>query len=215
MDEEKALYLWLEGEIDQMPDIQLKVAPAMDLPQFRDRYVHPTRSYLILRVYSATDDDGQSYDIVLSPGEPAAAEAVERAQATSLTAIKGIGRRYAALLRDKANIESVEMLLAAGATPEGRAALVRQTGKPASMILRWVELADLMRIEGVGADYSALLWQAGVKSVPELARQRPRALSKTLAQANQRRKTVNRLPSDEQVQDWIEQARGLPAVVAY
>jgi predicted flap endonuclease-1-like 5' DNA nuclease len=81
------------------------------------------------------------------------------------------------------------------------------------MILRWVQLADLMRIEGIGSDYSQLLWDAGITCVPDLAAQKPKLLLNTLTRVKEEQDGVQRLPYLEQVSDWIRQASAMkPAV---
>ncbi|MFQ5578263.1 MAG: DUF4332 domain-containing protein, partial [Anaerolineae bacterium] len=188
------------------------------LPQFRDKYVDTTKSHLIVRVYSAKDNQGQHYRVMLqpAPAPPSSGpegRAEDRLASTSLTIIKGIGRKTAALLQQTGGVDSVETFLEAGATSAGRATLTRQTGKPKHVILRWVQLADLMRIGGIGEDYSMLLWQTGITAIPELGNQNPQALETLLENFNQRRKVVNRLPSSEQIRDWVAQAQRLPPVV--
>ena len=79
---------------------------------------------------------------------------------TKLEVIEGIGPTFAEKLR-KAGIGSLEALLEAGKTPEGRKELQEATGIGAEYILDWVNRADLMRIRGVGEEYSDLLEWAG------------------------------------------------------
>jgi len=80
---------------------------------------------------------------------------------TKLETIEGIGEVYAKMLRKKADITTVEELLEAGATPQGRKALEEKTGIGHKLILEWVNLADLMRIKGISEEYSDLLEEAG------------------------------------------------------
>ena len=82
--------------------------------------------------------------------------------------IEGIGPAYADKLR-AAGVPTIDALLEKGATPEGRAALVEETGIDSVRVLRWVNHADLIRVVGVGPQYAELLEAAGVDSVPELA----------------------------------------------
>ena len=207
------LYIWLEGDFERPPKIETKVAPAMPLAEFRDRYVDPDRSYLIMRVYAAADDAGQNFTVTLHPAPGAPAPASETMAGTTLTGIKGIGRATIALLREKAGIESVEDLRAAGRTPMGRAALARQVGRSEQVILRWVQIADLMRLAGVGPDYSALLWEAGLKAPPDLLPQDPQGLLQILARINEEKHLTPRLPTLEQLNQWLDQAKTLPVLV--
>jgi len=57
--------------------------------------------------------------------------------------IEGIGPSYAEKLAAM-GIKTTEDLLKAGRTPEGRRELAEKTGIPLRLILRWVNLADLI-----------------------------------------------------------------------
>lgn len=133
---------------------------------------------------------------------------------TKLTKIEGIGEVYAAKLK-AAGIDTVEKLLEAGATPKGRQELEEQTGIGHKLILEWVNLADLMRIKGVGEEYSDLLEEAGVDTVKELRSRNPDNLHTALVEVNREKNLVRRLPRRDQVADWIEQAKALPPKVSY
>lgn len=128
--------------------------------------------------------------------------------------IEGIGDVYAAKLQG-AGIATVEALLEAGASPQGREDLTEKTGISHTLILEWVNHADLFRIKGVGEEYSDLLEEAGVDTVPELAQRNPQNLYQKLGEVNAEKKLVRRLPSQAQVADWVEQAKGLPRKVTY
>jgi len=228
--DDKALYVWIQGDPYQSPEVHVMVAPTMDLAEFRDQHVDTSRGYLIVRVGQVCDQplsvnqdcNGQRYNVTLVPVEATATPETKVASAVptqhisgiSLTAIKGIGRHYATNLHVKANINSVQELLAAGATPYGRGQLQSQTRLSPRIILRWVQLADLMRIEGIGSDYSQLLWNAGITCVPDLAVQKPKLLLNTLTRVKEEQGGVQRLPYLEQVSDWIRQASALKPAVA-
>ncbi|MGQ9567366.1 MAG: DUF4332 domain-containing protein [Anaerolineae bacterium] len=134
---------------------------------------------------------------------------------TSLLKIEGIGPVYAQTLREKAGIRTVEALLEAGATPQGRKELEEKTGISGTLILEWVNLADLMRIKGVGEEYADLLEEAGVDTVRELQHRVPQNLWTKMQQINVEKHLVRRLPSLRMVEDWVEQARHLPPKVMY
>lgn len=131
-----------------------------------------------------------------------------------LEEIEGIGPAMAAKLR-AAGILTVEALLEAGATSAGRQELAARTGINATQILKWVNRADLMRVRGVGEEYSDLLELAGVDTVVELAQRRPEALHQKLLEVNEAKKAVRRPPTLDQVRSWVEQAKKLPRVVSY
>jgi predicted flap endonuclease-1-like 5' DNA nuclease len=133
---------------------------------------------------------------------------------TKLTEIEGIGEIYSAKLK-AADIDTIEELLEIGATSKGRQELEEKTGIAHKLILEWVNLADLMRIKGVGEEYSDLLEEAGVDTVKELRRRNPENLHAAMAEVNAEKKLVRQVPSQKQVADWVEQAKTLPPKVTY
>lgn len=128
--------------------------------------------------------------------------------------ISGIGPVYKEKLQS-AGIRTTEALLRAGATPQGRQELAEKIGVSADRILEWVNRADLMRITGIGEQYSDLLEAAGVDTVPELARRNPENLYQKLLEVNAEKRLVRRLPTQEMVAAWIEQAKTMERVVSY
>jgi predicted flap endonuclease-1-like 5' DNA nuclease len=133
---------------------------------------------------------------------------------TKLTEIEGIGEVYSAKLKG-AGVDTVEELLEAGATPQGRQELEEKTGIGHKLILEWVNLADLMRIKGVGGEYADLLEEAGVDTVKELRHRNPDNLHAALLEINEQKRLVRQVPGRDQVADWIEQAKVLPPKVTY
>lgn len=131
-----------------------------------------------------------------------------------ITTIEGIGPAFAEKL-DEIGITTVEGLLDKGKTARGRKELVETTGISSSQILRWVNCADLMRIKGVGEEYSELLEAAGVDTVPELALRNPANLYTKMVEANEARKLVRLLPALKSVEKWVAQAKELPRVIEY
>ena len=128
--------------------------------------------------------------------------------------IEGVGEVYAQKL-EAAGIKSTEALLEAGKTPRGRQELAEKAGISHKLILEWVNHVDLFRIKGVAEEYSDLLEEAGVDTVPELAQRRADNLFEKLQVVNAEKKLVRRLPTQKQVGDWIEQAKNLPRVITY
>ena len=131
-----------------------------------------------------------------------------------LETIEGIGPVYAEKLRGK-GVGTVETLLEVGATPQGRRRLEEKTGIGHALILEWVNLADLMRIKGIGEEYSDLLEEAGVDTIKELRNRVPQNLHQAIVEVNEAKKLVRRLPTLKMVADWVTQARSLPPKVTY
>lgn len=128
--------------------------------------------------------------------------------------IEGIGPAYAKKMR-AAGIKTCERLLDWGATPKGRKEIAEATGFDAKVILKWVNFSDLMRINGVGEEYSELLEAAGVDTVKELRNRNAANLADKMAEVNAAKKLVRSVPSEKRVTGWVEQAKGLPPKVSY
>ena len=128
--------------------------------------------------------------------------------------IEGIGPTYAEKLAN-IGINTVHALLDKGCTTSGRKELAQKTNIPESLILEWVNMADLFRIEGIGEEYSDLLEEAGVDTVVELSKRVPENLHAKLKEVNEQKKLVRQLPTLDTVKKWIEKARTLPRIVEY
>lgn len=129
--------------------------------------------------------------------------------------VEGIGPVYAAKLQ-AAGVRTTEDLLDQGASAAGRERLARTTGLTTKQLLEWVNHVDLMRINGVGSEYSDLLEAAGVDSCAELAQRNPANLAQTFQEIDAARPDwVRRVPSEATVAGWIEQAKTLDKVVTH
>jgi uncharacterized membrane protein len=146
--------------------------------------------------------------------ETVAEELSDPAPPTPLTRIKGIGPAYAKKLKE-VGVLNTEDLLEKGASRQERAKLAKSTEISEKLVLRWVNLADLFRIRGIGEDYAYLLEAAGVDTVPELAGRNPENLHQKLGEINAEKKLVHRTPGQTQVVDWVDQARVLPRKLTY
>jgi predicted flap endonuclease-1-like 5' DNA nuclease len=128
--------------------------------------------------------------------------------------IEGVGPAYAKKLA-KAGIRSVEGLLKNGASPKGRKEISEASGIDQTLVLEWVNRADLYRIKGVGKQYSDLLEKAGVDTVVELSKRVAGNLYTKMMEVNQAKNLVNGMPGVKKVEGWIAQAKKMPRVVTY
>ncbi len=128
--------------------------------------------------------------------------------------IEGIGNVNAKKLV-QAGINTVDDLLQKAKNPAGRKTLEETTGISGKSILKWTNHADLMRINGVGPQFSELLEAAGVDTVKELKHRVAENLQQKLEEINNKRNLVNRVPSVSEVQKMIDQAKELPAIMEY
>ncbi len=128
--------------------------------------------------------------------------------------LEGIEPGIAATLKS-VGIRTTGKLLEAAKTPKGRKALAEKIGIDEKSLLRVANMADRMRIKGVGEEYAELLAAAGVDTVKELKYRNPSNLAKAIAAANAKRKLVRLLPSAKAVVRWIEHAKKLPLKISY
>lgn len=128
--------------------------------------------------------------------------------------IEGIGKASAAKLA-QAGIKTTEDLLAQAASARGRQKVAEQCGVSAVRLLKWVNMADLMRISGVGEEYSELLEAANCNTVKQLRRRNPANLTKRMLDINEEKKLVRSPPKLSQVTKWVKQAETLEPKLTY
>jgi predicted flap endonuclease-1-like 5' DNA nuclease len=132
----------------------------------------------------------------------------------SIVDVEGIGKTYADKLK-AAGVVTTDDLLEKGGAPKGRKALAEATGISEKLVLEWVNHVDLYRIKGVGSEYADLLEEAGVDTVVELGNRNPANLHKMLVDTNAKKELVRKLPTEDQVKDWVEQAKKMDRKVSY
>ena len=126
------------------------------------------------------------------------------------------GLSAAAVARLKAKgIRTTEKLLEAARRPKGRKALAALIGVTEAQLLEWANMADCMRVDGMGKAIARLLRAAGVNTVRDLVHRNPANLAEAMKAANQKRNLVRVLPSEKVVGRLIENARKLPLKISY
>jgi predicted flap endonuclease-1-like 5' DNA nuclease len=133
---------------------------------------------------------------------------------TSIIDIEGIGPVYKEKLAG-AGVKTTEKLLEVAGSKAGRAKLADEISVSEATVLEWVNRADLMRVKGVGEEYSDLLEAAGVDSPAELAHRNAVNLTEAMAAYNAEHKIVRRDPTEKEVQGWIDDAKTLEKVVTH
>jgi predicted flap endonuclease-1-like 5' DNA nuclease len=93
--------------------------------------------------------------------------------------------------------------------------LSQKTGISSALILKFVNRADLHRVKGIGSEYADLLEAAGVDTVVELSKRKADNLVAKMTEVNEQKKLVRKLPTQDQVKAWVEQAKSLPRMVNY
>ncbi|HEX2216528.1 MAG TPA: DUF4332 domain-containing protein [Xanthobacteraceae bacterium] len=112
-------------------------------------------------------------------------------------------------------IRTTAALLEAAKDARGRKALAAKTGLDEKFLLRCANMADRMRVKGLGKEYAELVREAGVDTVRELKHRNARRLASAMKAANQKRKLVKFLPSEKAVSRWIEEAKALEIKISY
>ncbi|HMN91565.1 MAG TPA: DUF4332 domain-containing protein [Saprospiraceae bacterium] len=128
--------------------------------------------------------------------------------------IEGIGPVMGEKLRN-AGVKTTDALLENTKTKKQRQDLADTTGISEKLILRFANMADLFRINGVGQEFAELLEAAGVDTVPELAQRRPDNLTAKMEEVNAEKKLTRRTPSLKEVEKWVEEAKTLPRALEY
>jgi predicted flap endonuclease-1-like 5' DNA nuclease len=128
--------------------------------------------------------------------------------------LEGIAPGAAVTLKS-VGIRTTGRLLELAKRPRDRKLLADKTGIEEKEILRLANMADRMRIKGVGEDYAELLQAAGVDTVRELKYRNPSNLARAMASANAERNLVELLPSEKAVMRWIAHAKTLPLKISY
>lgn len=128
--------------------------------------------------------------------------------------IDGLGAQAQAKLKAQ-GIRTTAGLLENANTVKARKALAAKTGLSEQDLLAWANIADCMRIKGMGKAKAELLRAAGVVTVREFALRNPERLAQAMREANDKRKLVRVLPSGKSVAELIQRARKLPLKISY
>jgi predicted flap endonuclease-1-like 5' DNA nuclease len=128
--------------------------------------------------------------------------------------IEGIGPAFAEKLA-AANITSTDDLLSLCCTPKGRKEVAEKTALTESQLLKWSNMADLMRISGIGPEYAELLEAAGVDTVKELKNRNSDNLAAAMQEINEKKKLTRAVPAPTVVAKWVESAKATQPKITY
>jgi len=132
----------------------------------------------------------------------------------SIDEIQGIGPSFKEKLAT-ASVTTTEKLLDMGATKKGRTELATTTGVSETHILDWVNMADMMRINGVGGQFAELLKATGVDTVKELRTRNAENLTKAMTEMNEQKNLAKTTPTITHVTKWIEEAKTMEPMVSH
>lgn len=128
--------------------------------------------------------------------------------------IEGVGPKFAIRL-SAAGVNTTGELLARCATPAGRKELAAAAEIRPDLVLKWANMADLLRIDGMSGQSAELLKKSGVDTVKELAQRNAANLHAKITEVNSGRKVALEVPSAEQVAAFVAIAKTLPGALSY
>lgn len=143
-----------------------------------------------------------------------ARESMAKLAGKEMTEIEGIGPTYSEKLA-AIDIKTIDQYLLSAADRKGRKEIAERTGISSKLVLEWANRADLMRVSGIGEEFSDLLAQTGVDTVNELKYRNPEHLYNSLIEVNEQNNLVRRVPSQDEVTAWVEAAQHLPVMLTY
>jgi predicted flap endonuclease-1-like 5' DNA nuclease len=112
-----------------------------------------------------------------------------------------------------AGVPTTFALLEKGGSLSARKTLAKQTKIGEKVLEGWVEMADLLRIKGIGPDVARLLQAAGTHTVSQLKNADASKLNDEISKVNSKQHLSENPPSVEHLQAWIQQAQALPIVL--
>ncbi|MDH5443099.1 MAG: DUF4332 domain-containing protein [Hadesarchaea archaeon] len=124
-----------------------------------------------------------------------------------------IGRKYRVMLK-KAKITTTGEILEHGICRTSRGNLANELGISERLISKWVNLADLLRVKGIGKRYLKLLDKIGIGNLNKLSKQDPDNILQKIDSLDQEDlQKIKRKPSKKTIRRWIEESRKTGKIV--
>ncbi len=128
--------------------------------------------------------------------------------------VEGIGPTYAAKLKE-IGIDDTDDFLKLCCDAKGRDDAAEKTGISEKLILTWANMADLMRVNGIGKQYAEILHAAGVDTIKELRTRNAGNLAEAMKKINDEKNLANANASESSVQDWIDKAKEMEPLITH
>ncbi len=112
-----------------------------------------------------------------------------------------------------AGVPTTFALLEKASDAKSRKSLAHDTKIAEKTLEGWAQMADLLRVKGIGPDVARLLAAAGVKTVAQLKVADAAKVNDEILKVNSKNKLSENPPSVEHLKAWIEQAQTLPIVL--
>ena len=123
-----------------------------------------------------------------------------------ITEIEGVGPEFVKKF-EKVGITTTEQLLKLARDPRERTQLAARADINETLLTKWTSMADLMRLKGVGKQYSELLVTVGVDSVNKLHDVKPEDLLRKMEEVNKVKNLARALPKVTDVEEWKREVR--------
>ena len=128
--------------------------------------------------------------------------------------IEGIGPAYMEKLA-AAKIKNTDHLLEYCAGAKGRKEVAAKTGLSEKHLLTWANMADMMRVSGIGPQFAELLEASGVDTVKELQHRKAANLAAKMEEVNKEKNLANAIPAESVIEKWIKQAKELKPTISH
>ena len=128
--------------------------------------------------------------------------------------IEGIGPSFKEKL-GAGGIATTDDLLKECASKKGRDTTSEKTGVSAPQLLKFANMADLMRVSGVARQNAELLKFAGVDTIKELRTRNAENLAEKMKAVNDEKKLAKVSPAASVVQGWIDAAKDLEPMITH
>ena len=131
-----------------------------------------------------------------------------------ISEIEGVGPAYAEKFAT-VGIKTTEDLLEKCCDAKGRATAAEATGFSESQVLKFTNMADLMRISGVAGQYAELMKASGVDTIKELRTRNAANLAESMTKVNDEKKLSKGSVTESTVQKWIDQAKEMEPMITH
>lgn len=128
--------------------------------------------------------------------------------------IEGIGPVFAKTLAS-AKINTTDDFLNLCCDAKGRKKVSTETELNEGQLLNWANMADLMRVSGIGPQFSELLKAAGVDTIKELRTRNAENLATKMTEVNEEKHLAKTSPKTDMVQGWIEKAKTMDPKITH
>jgi len=131
-----------------------------------------------------------------------------------ITEIEGIGKTYGDRLRTIGIKTTADLIAQGGKDKEFRLKVAQTAGVKDIVVDSWVQMADLLRVEGIDGQFAELTNSADIKNVGDLAKANAGDLHKQLVKLNEEGHISPETPTADNVSDWVKLAKGLDSLVS-